>query len=159
MDDGIEQLYERFAFTVHRRCVALLKDPDEAYEVTHDVFLKVIEMGDVNIHTPSSLFFVIATRMCLDRLRKRATHKTTSDSDLIDRIVAGAPSPERQTSARRLLTRLFGGVTEDARLAAILHYVDGLTLEETAEELNSSVSTVRRRLRTLKLDLEQLENA
>lgn len=157
MEDELEALYRRFAFTVHRRCVSLLGDPDEAYEVTHDVFLKVIEMGDAKIHTPSSLLYVIATRLCLDRLRQRASRRTSTDTDLLDRIVGDGPSPEEMTGARRLLQRLFGGVDEDARVAAILHHVDGLTLEETALELQTSVSTVRRRLRTLKLDLAQLE--
>lgn len=39
---------------------------------------------------------------------------------------------------------------------AILHYVDGLTLDETAAEMGMSVSGVRKRLRVLKAKIADL---
>ena len=42
---------------------------------------------------------------------------------------------------------------------AVLHYVDGLTLEEVAIETGLSVSGVRKRLRRLKTDLTEMTNA
>jgi RNA polymerase sigma-70 factor (ECF subfamily) len=40
---------------------------------------------------------------------------------------------------------------------AVLHLVDGLTLEEVAAEMGLSVSGVRKRLRTLKAHVAELE--
>jgi RNA polymerase sigma-70 factor (ECF subfamily) len=40
---------------------------------------------------------------------------------------------------------------------AVLYYVDGLTLEEVAEEVGMSVSGVRKRLRGLRGSLKDLE--
>ena len=39
---------------------------------------------------------------------------------------------------------------------ALLHYVDGMTLEEVAEEVGMSVSGVRKRLRGLRAQLQDL---
>jgi RNA polymerase sigma-70 factor (ECF subfamily) len=40
---------------------------------------------------------------------------------------------------------------------AVLHYVDGMTLEETAETVGLSVSGVRKRLRSLQARVKNLE--
>jgi len=43
------------------------------------------------------------------------------------------------------------------RTIAVMHLVDGLTLEEVAREVGLSVSGVRKRLRTLKARVAELE--
>ena len=49
-----------------------------------------------------------------------------------------------------LLDWLFGRQPESSRTIAVLHYVDGLTLEEVARQTGLSVSGVRKRLRRLR---------
>jgi RNA polymerase sigma-70 factor (ECF subfamily) len=40
-----------------------------------------------------------------------------------------------------------------------LHYVDGMTLEQVANEVSMSVSGVRKRLRGLRASLQELEKS
>src|SRR5690606_39404500 len=105
----------------------------------------------------SSLLYRIATNVCLNRLRTGRRRDETSDLDLVDRI-AHAGDVAGRSAARSLLDRLFGrdhaGSTAQM---AILHLVDGMTLEEVAHEVGLSVSGVRKRLRGLKRDLVELE--
>ena len=54
-----------------------------------------------------------------------------------------------------VLDWLFGRHPESSRTIAVLHYVDGLTLEEVARETKMSVSGVRKRLRKLRLMLTE----
>ena len=49
-----------------------------------------------------------------------------------------------------LLDWLFNRHPESSRTIAVLHYVDGLTLEQVADEVGLSVSGVRKRLRKLR---------
>ena len=42
---------------------------------------------------------------------------------------------------------------------AVLHYVDGMTLEQVAHECGMSVSGVRKRLRGLRSELRVMEGA
>ena len=50
----------------------------------------------------------------------------------------------------------FGRGRESTRTMAILHYVDGMTLQEVADEVGMSVSGVRKRLRGLRAELHDL---
>ncbi|HET9451391.1 MAG TPA: sigma factor-like helix-turn-helix DNA-binding protein, partial [Aggregicoccus sp.] len=61
--------------------------------------------------------------------------------------------------AAALLSRLFGAEQVSTRTIAVLHLLDGMTLEETAKEVGLSVSGVRKRLRTLRSHLHTLEAA
>jgi RNA polymerase sigma-70 factor (ECF subfamily) len=56
-----------------------------------------------------------------------------------------------------ILARIFSKEQESTRTIATLHYVDGMTLEETAETVGLSVSGVRKRLRTLQKRIKNLE--
>ena len=56
-----------------------------------------------------------------------------------------------------LLDRLFNRHPESSRTIAVLHYVDGLTLEQVATETSMSVSGVRKRLRKLRHTLTEME--
>ena len=72
--------------------------------------------------------------------------------------IAGAGEPGAGSEARLRLGRLFRRHPESSRTIAVLHYLDGLTLEQVAEVVGLSVSGVRRRLRRLRHDLVDLEN-
>ncbi len=59
---------------------------------------------------------------------------------------------EELVDASMLLETLFSQVPDTTRTIACLHYVDGLTLEETAKEVGMSVSGIRKRLSSLKFE-------
>ena len=49
-----------------------------------------------------------------------------------------------------MLDRLFGREPASTRTMAVMHYLDGFTLEQVASETGLSVSGVRKRLRLLR---------
>ena len=57
----------------------------------------------------------------------------------------------------RATARLFRRDDGSTATMAVLHLVDGMTLEEVADEVGMSVSGVRKRLRRLRADLIELE--
>ncbi len=58
--------------------------------------------------------------------------------------------PEKKSLVRNLLNRIWGDDAQTLGLVAVLHYVDGMTLEEVAGETGLSLSGVRRRLDRLR---------
>ena len=64
--------------------------------------------------------------------------------------IAGHDHPEGRVLAGHFIDRLFDGQKESTKSIAVYHYVDGMTLEETAELVGLSVSGVRKRLRVLR---------
>jgi RNA polymerase sigma-70 factor (ECF subfamily) len=153
----IEELYTRYGPMVMRRCRQLLRDEDQALDVTQDVFVRVLQRQDeLELRAPSSLLYRIATNLCLNQLRHQRRAPQTSDERILLHL-ADMDDPEARMASRSLLSRLFRKQPESSRTMAVLHFVDGMTLEETAAEVGMSVSGVRKRLRALRATLEGIE--
>ncbi len=144
---------------VFRRCLRLLRNEDDAMDACQDVFVRVLERRDhLEARYPSSLLYRIATNLCLNRIRDRGRRGEAGDAPQLDHIAALGDT-EATTGARLLLDRLFGRQPESSRTIAVLHHLDGLTLEQVAEVVGLSVSGVRRRLRVLRAELRALGKA
>jgi len=150
---NVEALYERYGPMVLRRCRYLLRDEDEALDVMQDVFMNLIKQGErFEAAYPSSLLYRIATNLSLNRIRDRKRGPDRPGDETLHAI-ASAPDPD----APLLLRWLFGHHPESTRTMAVLHYVDGMTLEQVAAECGLSVSGVRKRLRGLRASLRMAE--
>ncbi len=157
----IEAFYERYGPMVLRRCRHLLRDDAKAEDALQDVFVALLRHEDrLHDEAPSALLLGVATNFCLTRMRPLRPHPDPGDALLLGPTAAGEEETgEGRTMARDLLGRLFGGdpLGASTRTMAVMHLLDGLTLEEVAAEVGMSVSGVRKRLRTLKARLSELE--
>ncbi len=146
----VEAYYRRYAAMVLRRCRFMLRDEEAALDAMQDVFVELLRREDDLVHSaPSSLLYTIATHVCLNRLRSSKRRPETRDDEILLSI-AGDESPEDRTLSSHFLDRLFRREPDGTRTIAVLHYVDGLTLEETAAQVGLSISGVRKRLRRLR---------
>jgi RNA polymerase sigma-70 factor (ECF subfamily) len=68
-----------------------------------------------------------------------------------------APEAEERSITRGLLDRIFQREQPSTREMAVMHLVDGMTLEQVAAETGLSVSGVRKRLRVLKAHVAELQ--
>ena len=149
----IEALYERYGPMVLRRCRQLLREEEDALDVMQDVFVNLIRHRQrLQARHPSSLLYRIATNLSLNRIRDRRREPARPGDETLHAI---AHHPDRD--APLLLDRLFGRHPESTRTMAVLHWVDGMTLQEVASECGMSVSGVRKRLRGLQATLRLLE--
>ena len=152
----VELLVRRYAPMVIRRCRQLLRDEDEAADACQDVFVRLLERRHrLDASHPSSLLYIMATNICLNRIRDRRRHAVATEDDVLERI-ATADAREGGSDARLLLDRLFRAQPASSRTMAVLHYLDGLTLEEVAAAVGLSVSGVRKRLRNLRRVLGEM---
>ncbi len=137
----------------------MLKDEERARDAMHDVFVRLMKYEHQLKDTyPSSLLYTMATNICLNIIRSRKLEPDTGvDERLLD--IAKSKEPEAGGGARLLLQKLFKKEQASTRTMAVLHYLDGMTLEETAREVKLSVSGVRKRLRNLRQSLRELEGA
>lgn len=156
MSINIEDLYQRYGPMVLRRCRWLLKDEDAALDAMQDVFVLLLRNKE-RLHGdyPSSLLYRIATNVCLNVIRGRKKAPETRDEEILNSI-AQAGDPFDGTVNGSVLGNLFEGEKESTRVIATLHFVDNMTLEETAKEVGLSVSGVRKRLRQLQKKAEIL---
>lgn len=135
----------------------MLRDESWARDAMQDVFVQLLKREDsMSVDHPSSLLHRIATNVCLNLLRGRSRHPEDRDDDLLLRI-ASCQDEESRFEAANFLERIFGREKESTRTIAVMHLLDGYTLEEVAKETGLSVSGVRKRLRTLKSKVRELE--
>jgi len=157
MSLDVEGLYRRYGPMVLRRCRWMLRDESWARDAMQDVFVQLLRRQDVlAVDHPSSLLHRISTNICLNLLRSRKRRAEDADDDLLMRI-ASAEDHGRRIEAMSVLDRLFGREKESTRTIAVMHLLDGYTLEEVARETGLSVSGVRKRLRTLRERVRELE--
>lgn len=156
MTVDVDDYYRRYGPMVLRRCRALLRNEEDARDALQETFIKLVRYQDrLEDRAPSSLLYRMATHVCLNRIRAKRRRPAEPNAELIARI-AEIRDGEEQSIASNALQRIFGGEQESTRVMAVLHLLDGMTLEEVAEEVGMSVSGVRKRLRGLKKRVQEL---
>ncbi|WP_224242294.1 RNA polymerase sigma factor [Hyalangium gracile] len=144
--DTLDALYRRFGPTIHRRARALLRDDQEAFDVTHDTFLAYMRT-QASLRGEASAFTVLyqmATYKAVDRLRRNArwsgvlgSLEPSEDDD--GRPGSWATSHEgglSRVEALRDLALLTEGESPQVLTAAVLHFVEGHTKSEVGEILD-----------------------
>lgn len=153
----IETYYRTYGPMVYRRCRHLLRDEQEARDAMHDVFVNLLtHEGRLQHHAPSSMLFRIATNVCLNRLRTRRRRPEDPNTDILWRI-ASVDDHASRAGARSLLDRLFRSEPDSTRTMAVMHWLDGMTLAEVADEFGMSVSGVRKRLKRVRQRIPSLQ--
>lgn len=149
MPVDVESFYRTYAPLVLGRCRRLLRHEERAVDAMHDTFVQVLRSAHtLSDDSPSSLLLRMATHVCLNQLRHQRRHPEHEEDSLLMEI-AKVDIPEDRSIARSLLRRMFAREQPSTRALAVMHWVDGMTLEEVAQESGLSVSGVRKRLRVL----------
>ncbi|HTX72422.1 MAG TPA: sigma-70 family RNA polymerase sigma factor [Rectinemataceae bacterium] len=146
----VEALYRKYGPMVLRRCRRLLGDEEKALDAMQECFVRVLRSKE-RLHGDgvSSLLYCVATNVCLNLLRSERGDPALRDERLL-MAIAAREDEEKLGLARGLLERIFSREQASTRSIAVLHYVDGMTLEETAAAVGLSVSGVRKRLAALR---------
>ena len=161
----VEGTYLRYGPLVLRRCRKLLRHDAQAQDAMQDVFVSLLRhearLDDAQL---SALLLRMATNVCLNKMRTARRHPEDRDDELLQRIASAddgdGGTAETRTVAQSVLGRLFRAddpLAASTRTIATMHLVDGMTLEEVARESGLSVSGVRKRLRTLRGRLVELQ--
>jgi RNA polymerase sigma-70 factor (ECF subfamily) len=146
----IEAIYRSHGPMVLRRCRQLLRDEESAADAMQETFVRVLRCRQrMQPRYPSSLLYRIATNVCLNQLRSRRRRPTTSADPLLP-FLAGRERVEERVLDAYLLDQVFARAREGTRQAAEMLYLEGRTLAQTAEEVDLSISGVRKRMRLLR---------
>ena len=155
---NVEQMYRTYGPMIMRRCRQLLRDEDTALDALQEVFVQVLmNKEELAADYPSSLLYTMATNICLNIQRSRKRQVPAGNSDGLIEKIAAIDDTAAAHETRSLLDRIFKREQVSSRYMAVLHFVDGMTLEEVAKEVNMSVSGVRKRLRSLQAQAKNLK--
>ena len=151
---GLEDLYDRYAVTVYSLALRIVRDVQDAEDVTQEVFAQVWSSAhrfDGSRGSVGAWLTVIARSRALDRLRRRHTaiKPGPGDADLADipdpspSVELVAASVEQATMAREAMF----GLPVEERSALELAYYEGLTQAEIAARTHTPIGTVKTRIR------------
>ncbi|MCP4873476.1 MAG: sigma-70 family RNA polymerase sigma factor [Proteobacteria bacterium] len=144
------RLYHQYGALIHRRCRRILRDDEEAWDATQEVFARAIRSWDSWDGTASRLTWLsrIATNHCLNVIRDRQGRRAKLDQRQAERPGAGTgPSAHGQVELLDIVRAVMDGMDPDLQRLAILYWFDEMTQQEIAVEVGLSVPTVRKRLR------------
>lgn len=147
-----EQLYYAHRARVLRLCHLLLGDPDEAQEVSQEVFLKLHRalLADGAPINWGPWLKTVAVNACRDRRRSRWWRwGRTSDAYVDNEHASSFLTPEQSAlsqETRQRIWRAFNSLPGRQKEVFALRHLEGWSTEEVAGALQLSSGTVKRHL-------------
>jgi RNA polymerase sigma-70 factor (ECF subfamily) len=158
--DAFEQFFRRHRSLIERTAQALTGDPHIAEEVLQDTFLRAYRHRrtlrlDVS---PVPWLYRVAINLCYSRLgRRRLPTEPIGDSTtagLRDHAPEPAELAER-AELRQAIRRGIAALPEKHQLVIVLYYLNGLSLQETADALGIRLGTAKSRIHYALLALRE----
>jgi len=156
---GFDDLFRTHAPYVGGLVLKLIGRPGYVDDIVQDVFIRA-HRGLGGLRDPQAVrpwLRRIAVRRARRWLRRRWVLRWFRESDVAAHpdLVDASASPEQRAQVAQVY-RLLARMPQDDRVVWVLRLVEGETLEEIAEALGCSVSTVQRRLRAARAVMESL---
>lgn len=154
---AFEPLVEKYRQRVYRLAYNVLRDPEEAWDVAQDAFIRAFQAlpsfrGDSAFYT---WLFRIVMNVARDRARQHAARGRAFGTERVDEkdwdriLVDQGTAPDThaaQIEERARIGRALATLSEPHRAIIMLSDLEGLSYREIAEVLNIPMGTVMSRL-------------
>jgi len=150
LEIDVDACYRKYGPMVLRRCWRILRDKEKAHDAMQEVFLKLLQNhGRLQDSYLSSLLYRMATNVCLNRIRDERKHQTPFHSDFLMQV-GSLGGQEDGWALESLFDYILKVEKASTHQIAVMYFVDGLTMEEIAEEMKLSVAAICKRLQRLR---------
>src|SRR6266852_783820 len=141
--DAFEELVRRLQRRVYGFAYQHLRDRDEAYDLTQEIFVKLFRnLARYDAERPfEPWFWKLAVNTTINYRRKRVPMPTDQSAD--QRLAEAAPPTRAHDPA---LVDALAQLDPAYRLPILLHYYADLPLEQVAQSLNLTVPAIKSRL-------------
>jgi len=165
---AFRQLVERYQRRVYQLALGMMKDSDEAMDISQETFVRVHRYlpsfkGDSSFFTWT---YRIAMNLCLDAQRRRGRGERIDVSegdeaeieaamDPPSAALAGPQSAALNAELKDKIEDALAALSENHRAILLLREVDGLSYEELAKVLGIRKGTVMSRLFHARLKMQR----
>ncbi len=166
-ENAFSTLVQKYQKQVHALAWRKIGDFHIAEEITQDTFLKAYQKLATlkQPHRFAGWLYVIATRCCHDKLRKKQIETESLEemdyeaieTDAYSRYVVAQKTKLTVEAQRGVVKRLLASLPESERTVVTLHYFGEMTCERMSEFLGVSVNTIKSRLRRARNRLKKEE--
>lgn len=160
---GVRQLFERHHETIFNLCCRILDHPQDAEDITQDVFVRAFKAYDRfrAESSPGTWLYRIAVNLCLNHQRRQKYVRWLSldlfseafDTPPFESQDAGPDERFEQAETERIVRQALGELPDRQRTAMIMARYDRLSYREIASVLECSEASVESLLHRAKLTL------
>ena len=164
---AFEKLVKRYEKRIYMIAYNILRNEEDAYDATQNVFLKVYKYID-NFRETASLYtwiYKIAYHVSIDIYRKRKKGSSVEYSEFIKsegvtahdlhHKVADPSAFVENNELTKTIESALEKISESHRTVIVLREIEGLSYAEIAEILDVSKGTVMSRLHHARLNLQK----
>jgi RNA polymerase sigma-70 factor (ECF subfamily) len=167
---AFNRLIRKYQTRVYNFCFRMVRDVEDAEELTQDVFVKLFaNLKRFRAEAKfSTWLFQIAKNLSLNKLQylKRRKHyahtsldepKRSLDEELGSDLADDADDAEAQVTGhetRQLIHDKIDDLREEYRIPLILRDIEGLSYDEIAKAMNLAEGTVKSRIHKARLELK-----
>lgn len=158
-----EELYERYASKVFNKCLGIVRNKEDAKDLTHDIMVKILLKIKL-FRGDSPLFgwiYAITYNHCLSWLKKK-NKMSMQDFETVSRELAedNYELNHKKLKEAKLETiqKLMHQLNEADRAILLMRYQDGLSINDISQILQLGESAVKMRLKRSRDRLSDLVN-
>jgi RNA polymerase sigma-70 factor (ECF subfamily) len=136
-------LTSRYRERIHAYARGMLRHAEDAEDVTQETFVRAYsELASYGLRDGfRAWLFRIATNLCRDLRRRRHARCVSVPGHQLE-AVAGGDDPVEGITLRTVVQSAVGRLPEKYRAPVLLHYMEGLTVAETAAALGRTRTAV-----------------
>lgn len=159
--EALGSLFDRYYAQVYRTAAAITRDSAVAEDIAQDCFLRLHQYAhriDLNLPLAPWLYRV-TVNLAYTWISRRQKRRVSLDA-LIDRLMSPpGHAPEHlaeKGETKHRIREAISALQFNQRVVVVLHYLNGLSLEEIAGILECPVGTVKSRLYYARENLRRL---
>lgn len=152
-----EEIYERYANKVYRKCYSFVYNQAKAEDFTHDIFLKlIVKIGTFKETSKfSTWLYSITYNFCMDQIRVNKKNQEVALDGNFDLEDNNDDSELYQMQGNQL-NKSLEKLPSDEKALLLMKYQDDFSIKEIADTLNITESAVKMRLLRSKEKLRKL---
>jgi len=150
----ISQLYKSYGALVMRRAIRFFGE-EEAWDVAHEVFLKVVEKQESfrAESAPSTWLYQLTTRHCINRLRNQRRREAARQ---LQGEQPWSCSGRADQETTLFLQELWQSLKGEQAQIGIYYFLDGMTQAEIGRIMGMARRTVADRIKSLQAQLRSV---
>ncbi len=151
---SFEEIYDKYSDSLYGLILRIVKQEDLAQDILQDCFVKIWQKAPSYDPSKGTIFtwmLNICRNKSIDSLRKTSREKTDNGIEL-ERLDTGAENININTIG---LKDILNNLSDDKRQIIEYLYFKGYTQQETADELDIPLGTVKTRSRGAIRDLKE----